>query len=240
MADHLGKIVCGQVEFKLNRFMFWCRTGEWVFTTKWRIYQGIWERNILTVGTLKACFTSCSPFHRVSCRSGTAWGSLTNWHLPLCLRPEGSSEEGVQGNLISLCLSVQSSAKLAFFGNWALMPGVWERLEAPRESEEWFAARRWLSSRWPLKRQGTWTSSSPPSLACMLQWTPHAGHSQLLPHLFLTSRPPSVKEGSLVFLTGEGGSELDYSGRSSSSRTEMEGKVLSGILHSWISGNWSF
>lgn len=154
MAGHLVKIVCEQVEFKSNRFMFWCRTGEWVFTTKWRIYQGIWERNILTVGTLKACFTSCSPFHRVSSRSGTAWGSLTNWHLPLCLRPEGSSEEGGQGNLISLCLFLQSSAKLAFFGNWALMPGVWERLEVPRESEEWFAARRWLSSHWALERQG--------------------------------------------------------------------------------------
>lgn len=88
----------------------------------------------------------------------------------------------------------------------------------------------------PWRGRETWTSSSPPSLTCTLQWTPHMGRSQLLPHLFLTPHPLPLEKGSLVFLTSEGGSELDNSWRSSSSRMEMEGEGCirdSSFLDQW-------
>lgn len=42
----------------------------------------------------KSLFHILLPFSLCgSNRSGIAWGSLTNWHLPLCVRPEGSGKE---------------------------------------------------------------------------------------------------------------------------------------------------
>lgn len=110
----------GQVEFKSNRFVFWCRTGEWVFTTKWRIYQGIWERNILTVGTLKAFFTSCFPFHCAGA-TGQVWPEAA-LQIGTCLCALDLKEvvrKGGQRNLISLRLFLQSFAK------WAFLRGLW-------------------------------------------------------------------------------------------------------------------
>ena len=75
--------------------------------------------NILSVGTWKASLTSgLSPWCG-SNRSGVAWGSLTNRHLPLCLDLKEVVGKGDQGNLISLCLFPQPFSELAFLGNWA-------------------------------------------------------------------------------------------------------------------------
>ena len=63
--------------------------------------------NILTVGTWKASLTSGLCPRCGSNRSGVAWGSLTNRHLPLCLDLKEVVEKGDQGNLISLCLFPQ-------------------------------------------------------------------------------------------------------------------------------------
>lgn len=83
----------GQAEFKSNRFLFCRRTENGCSPPMWRIYQGIRERGLLSVGTFKALSHPASLFIVGSHRSGIAWGGLTNWHLPLCLWPEGSSEE---------------------------------------------------------------------------------------------------------------------------------------------------
>lgn len=90
--------------------------------------------NILTVGTLKAFFSFCLPPFSLcwSHRSGIAPGSLTDWHLPLCLRHEGSGGGKRPGKFKKSVPFLQPSAKLAFLGNWALMPGVREKQHAAR------------------------------------------------------------------------------------------------------------
>lgn len=164
--------------------MLWCRPGEWVFTTKWRIYQGIWERNILPVGTLKAFFTACFLFHCVGATGQVLPGAALQIGTCLCASDlKEVVRKGGQGNLISLCLFLQPSAKLAFLGNWALMPGVWERLEAPHDSGEWFAVWRWLSRCWAVGRSGTRrgreTHTSSPDRPVHL-YTIHRTHSYYL------------------------------------------------------------
>lgn len=174
----------GQVEFKSNRFVFWCRTGEWVFTTKWRIYQGIWERNILTVGTLKAFFTSCFPFHCAGA-TGQVWPEAA-LQIGTCLCALDLKEvvrKGGQRNLISLRLFLQSFAKWAFLRKGALMPGVWEWGVPPGsgrwslQGDAWAGAGLWKDAG-PRRARETQTSSPPLCLTlycnCRIAWDIHS------------------------------------------------------------------
>ena len=150
---------------------------------------------------------------------------VPNWHLPLCLRPGGSrrvGEEGWggdQGNLIRLCLFLQPFAKLAFLGNWALMPGVWERWETPHDSGEVMCCREM-----PEQVLGCGRMQAPGEEAgttdLLIPTGPHTCpgldtlHGTLIIISLCIPKPlsPSLprRRQPLAVLTGEEGSELSF------------------------------
>lgn len=93
-AAHLGKIRRGQVDCKSAGFrvVMWDQ-GMGIHREAKALSRNLGEKHSYC-GNLKSLFHLLLPFPLCwGRRSHVAGGSLTNWHLPLCLRPEESSEE---------------------------------------------------------------------------------------------------------------------------------------------------
>lgn len=148
----------GQAKFKSNRFVFCCRNG--CSPQLKDLSRNPGERHSLC-WNFKGLFHFLPPFSLWGATGQVLPGAALQIGTCLCaFHPKEVLRKGGQGNLISLGLFLQPSAKVALLGNPAFVPGVWERLGAPHDSDPGFAAWRCLSWCWAmegrrhLERQG--------------------------------------------------------------------------------------
>lgn len=113
----------------------------------------------------KSLFHILLPFSLCgSNRSGIAWGCLTNWHLPLCLRPEGSGEERRPGKFNKSVPFAPTFCKVSFPWKWGFdawgVREAWStswlrRVICSTEIDDCTGARLWENAG-PRRGRETW------------------------------------------------------------------------------------